>query len=375
MPPTRRSKRNRKPKNANPDDPTEKEPPVDPNKDPKDPPPNVSEREQLKQLQQQVSALTSVTERLAKHIESSGSHSEQPDPSLPPAVLDPRHSKDTLVDRIIGEENDLFVVKTTDNINRSKDKDKITSETTNKTIPPAPTTTTSHLQTGIHVPLDSGVPTHIKDKIWSNKYVDFKQLLPNLCTDPLYTVSLTDSLTPTLTIANRPSPQESRRLTIDQWTSAFLVFQFIYMQQHPQHGPHLVSYLHLIRDLASRRAQCGKYDEQFRHHRETSPDTPWNTPHLQLYVDALTGIPPPDQAAAPQTSAPTRRADTHQTRPQTRPKDVPHGYCFRFHRPDDQCFKALCPYNHTCYICNSGKHKAYQCTQKTAANATNSRRR
>eukprot|EP00058_Branchiostoma_floridae_P022002 XP_002607492.1 hypothetical protein BRAFLDRAFT_119254 [Branchiostoma floridae] len=75
---------------------------------------------------------------------------------------------------------------------------------------------------------------------------------------------------------------------------------FIYIQQHPQHRPHLVLYLHLIRDLASRRAQWAKYDEQFRYHRETSPDTPWNTSHLQLYVDALQIRPrPPIPASRP----------------------------------------------------------------------------
>eukprot|EP00058_Branchiostoma_floridae_P022016 XP_002607506.1 hypothetical protein BRAFLDRAFT_69937 [Branchiostoma floridae] len=79
---------------------------------------------------------------------------------------------------------------------------------------------------------------------------------------------------------------------------------FIYIQQHPQHRPHLVLYLHLIRDLASHRAQWAKYDEQFRHHRETSPDTPWNTSHLQLYVDALQIRPrPPIPASRPAGAA------------------------------------------------------------------------
>eukprot|EP00058_Branchiostoma_floridae_P002270 XP_002587758.1 hypothetical protein BRAFLDRAFT_94662 [Branchiostoma floridae] len=60
-----------------------------------------------------------------------------------------------------------------------------------------------------------------------------------------FTVSLTDSLTPTLTIANRPSSQESRRLTIEQWSSAFLIFQFIYIQQHPPNTAHTSSRIYI----------------------------------------------------------------------------------------------------------------------------------
>ncbi|KAI8516951.1 hypothetical protein Bbelb_055320 [Branchiostoma belcheri] len=378
MPKTRRARKRNQSQTTDPSA-TEKDPPSDNEELPL----AATDGEQIRTLQQQVKSLASTTEQLAKSFAAFTQRqaaSGSGHPALQPAILapGPPGAKDTLVQAIIGEDNDVLVDKDNDDSAKElgngnkKTSDGKNKSHSSKTIPQAPTLHDPPLasQTGIHVPLDSGVPAHLKDKIWNHKYIDFKQLLPTFRRDPHYTVSLTDNLTPTLTIANRPPAQDSKRdLTIDQWTSAFLVFHFIYIQQHPDHSSHLVSYLHLIRDLAARKARWFRYDEQFRHHREGSPDTPWNTPHLQLYVDALT-TPSPDQARASQPSLPTRRGNA----PQAKSRDVPSGYCFRFHTPDDMCFKSACHYKHTCYRCGDA-HKAFQCKGKSTPAVANPSRR
>ncbi|KAI8479447.1 hypothetical protein Bbelb_428170 [Branchiostoma belcheri] len=326
MPKTRRARKRNQSQTTDPSA-TEKDPPSDN----EELPPAATDGEQIRTLQQQVKSLASTTEQLAKSFAAFTQRqaaSGSGHPALQPAILapGPPGAKDTLVQAIIGEDNDVLVDK--DNDDSAKELGNGNKKTSD----------------GIHVPLDSGVPAHLKDKIWNHKYIDFKQLLPTFRRDPHYTVSLTDNLTPTLTIANRPPAQDSKRdLTIDQWTSAFLVFHFIYIQQHPDHSSHLVSYLHLIRDLAARKARWFRYDEQFRHHH---------------------------QARASQPSLPTRRGNA----PQAKSRDVPSGYCFRFHTPDDMCFKSACHYKHTCYRCGDA-HKAFQCKGKSTPAVANPSRR
>ncbi|XP_078679485.1 uncharacterized protein LOC144915115 [Branchiostoma floridae x Branchiostoma belcheri] len=68
----------------------------------------------------------------------------------------------------------------------------------------------------IHLPLDSGVSAPMKEKIWADKWVDFRQLLPNQNVAPQYTVSLSDvDASPTLTLASRPTQTKSP-LSLDQ---------------------------------------------------------------------------------------------------------------------------------------------------------------
>ncbi|CAH1242452.1 Hypp6719 [Branchiostoma lanceolatum] len=114
------------------------------------------------------------------------------------------------------------------------------------------------------------------------------QLLPNQNIDPQYTVALSNAgATPILTLASRPSPHK-QPLTLDQWTNAFLVFHYIYVQRHLSASSALVSYQHLIRAMAARGANWLRYDESFRMYRQSSITTPWNSPNLQLYINALT---------------------------------------------------------------------------------------
>ncbi|KAI8513903.1 hypothetical protein Bbelb_082270 [Branchiostoma belcheri] len=341
MPNTRLSrKRKRQNTPKDPEDPPRdpKNPPKDPKKsrkDSKDPTDNTGD---IKTLQQQVQALTSVTEQLAKSLATlapqppgSSSTSGLQNPALPPANLDSQQTQPTnsLANAILGRNVNVIdidsIESNVDKVNGTDKGNVSVPKTTEKDarseiIPLTLALPNSNTQSGIHVPLDN-----------DNK----------------------------------------RDLSIDQWTSAFLVFQFIYIQRHPDQSPHLVSYLHIIRDLASRRARWLWYDEQFRHHKERSPDTPWNAPHLQLYVDALTVPSPVNPVTASQTSSTsTRRGGA----PQNGLREIPNGYCFRFHRPDDQCFKAACHYDHSCYICN-GAHKATQCDKKNAQTVANPRKR
>jgi len=255
-------------------------------------------------LKQQVGALTTATQSIQRSLAAllpTSSSAPQPPapvatsqvvtptitsssaahPSLSPALLDvvTGNPVDPLVSSVLG--------KDTSNDSIHNVQGTVTTTLAPSLTPSLTTVTSSPLSPGLHVPLDTGVPGPVKEKIWHNKYIPLKALLPSLHSAPQYTVSLSDSLDaiPTLTLANRSDAKQP--LSLDQWTSAFLVFHYIYIQCHPTHSSSLLSYQHLIRTLASRKANWLRYDELFRQYREKCPATPWDTPHMQLYVDAL----------------------------------------------------------------------------------------
>ncbi|XP_035677709.1 uncharacterized protein LOC118416647 [Branchiostoma floridae] len=272
-------------------------------------------------------------------------------PTLPPTLLDGATGThaDPLVAAILG--NDLA---------NDKSKDKSTPDERTETTLPLSSVLTPHTtqaSPGLHVPLDTGIPGPTKERIWENKFLNLKTLLPALQSAPQYTVSLSGSQTPTLTLANR-NDSGKQTLSLDQWTNAFLVYHFIYIQRHPTLSPQLISYLHLIRTLAARKANWLRYDEQFRQYREKCPVTPWDTPHMQLYVDALYNANP--SPPTPSTRSPSSSSTTS--------KSIPTGFCFQYHKPNGQCFKHECLYKHYCFKC-SGAHKAPLCPNSSSHSA------
>ena len=84
----------------------------------------------------------------------------------------------------------------------------------------------------ISVPISSQIPSKIKRKIWSNKYVDFAALLPNYSTQPKqqkFTLQSGNDST-----FNLVPQSQTRKIThIAQWTSAFIRFVAVYSEKFP----------------------------------------------------------------------------------------------------------------------------------------------
>ena len=75
----------------------------------------------------------------------------------------------------------------------------------------------------------------IKEKIWTNEYVDFYDLVHNV--QPQQLSMSTGSSHQVISVM--PQPDKGKHIsTIDQWTSAFLVFGAVYTQRfsHSAHG-------------------------------------------------------------------------------------------------------------------------------------------
>ncbi|KAI8503597.1 hypothetical protein Bbelb_185680 [Branchiostoma belcheri] len=102
---------------------------------------------------------------------------------------------------------------------------------------------------------------------------------------------------PSTSMGNRTTETK----TYEEWKAELQGIRdmFVYIQRHPHHSSQLIANHHLIRTLASHKADLLRYDESFRQFREGSPTTSWATPHLQLYVDALHTAPFSTPAPAP----------------------------------------------------------------------------
>ena len=133
--------------------------------------------------------------------------------------------------------------------------------------------------TSVCYELGLGVPKQIQEKIWNGEYIDFGALfrparsgfVNNTPQDCVLLIGSTES--PTWQIC--PPTQHTRITSIEQWTSAFLVFASIYLVRHPDQARQLLSYANTVRSAAFRRAGCGwrDYDIQFRFRQARLPSS------------------------------------------------------------------------------------------------------
>ena len=90
--------------------------------------------------------------------------------------------------------------------------------------------------------LGMGVPKQIQEKIWNGEFVEFGSLLrpvrsghvsnnPNEC---VLNFMVGTQESPAWQI--RPHSPNVRITSIEQWTSAFLIFASIYLMRHPDHA-------------------------------------------------------------------------------------------------------------------------------------------
>ena len=127
----------------------------------------------------------------------------------------------------------------------------------------------------------------IKGKMWANEYVDFYDLIHNVQPQQL-SVSTGSSHQ---VISMMPQPGKRRQIsTIDQWTSAFLVFGAVYTQRFPQSAPGMFKYCEAVQDIARTGLMFAwrQYDEQFRNFRHSDPESfPWDQLRWDLFFKCM----------------------------------------------------------------------------------------
>ena len=206
----------------------------------------------------------------------------------------------------------------------------------------------TNIQSFSAVPLGSLVDTKIKERIWSNQYIDLGLLISEAAHETTY-------LSSTLSFEQNSTHRIKTINSIEQWSDAFLIFMAIYTQHCPSDTQEIMKYMQLIRTM-SRDAPSRvflAYDRDFRKLR-THFTLPWCLLHQELFYSVskaagIQGRPFPNQ----------HRAFPQRRQPVAKRQPFPTGYCFAF-CSEGHCSNPNCSFAHKCPTCN-GPHALSQC--------------
>ena len=208
------------------------------------------------------------------------------------------------------------------------------------------------------IPLGANIPLRIKQKIWSDQFIDLKTLLPNH-KDTNISIHMD---TTSLSFSN-PTSKGQNTLSIDQWTTAYFTFMAIYIERKPEEAPNLLKYGHTIRELASTSGDAAWrfYDENFLQLRQTT-DLPWQRTQSELMVSATTM-----HRSNSKSNTNSNSQNNFRGKPNF-PFQRPN-ICYNFNNGTN-CKSSPCKYRHICQICR-GSHPLIKCPTNAQANNKN----
>jgi hypothetical protein len=178
---------------------------------------------------------------------------------------------------------------------------------------------TNHTNSDDFTSLGSGIPQKIKEKIWAGDIIVMSILLKS--TSQLHDYA-DDGPFGELQIKNgklcitklRGSTFKS---SVEQWSSAFIVFISIFIEPFPNRSQELLKYLRDIRLAATRSDSWWKYDEQFRHNKSNNRSSSWGTINLELWLLHVNGHVTRAQEFIGQTRPAIRQPTTQVSGPPT----------------------------------------------------------
>ena len=204
----------------------------------------------------------------------------------------------------------------------------------------------SHLQAELSVNDDIAlhVNSNIQEKIQKGEYIDLSTLL----------VNCHDQNTQKLVFVGgeflvQPKTPQIKISSIDQWTTAFITYMYIYCKAHQSRFMELLKYMYMVR-LGANRSKMGWkfYDEQFRLRKARDPASSWATVDYELWILHMNNN--------------TLNGSTNQI--PNNASNISPFKCYPFNF-DGHCSKQLCRFRHLCIRC-SGSHPLIYCPQKQA---------
>lgn len=186
------------------------------------------------------------------------------------------------------------------------------------------------------------VPQNLKDKISRSEYIDLACLL-NLES------SFQDSQK--LIIKNgelviQSQGSDKKITSIDQWTTAFIIFTSIFCSTHVNRFQELLKYMYDIRLGAKRCMSLNwkTYDEQYRLRKARNPDTLWSEVDVELWLVYMSSNQPTNVQPVSNNS---------------------RLRCYNFNY-NGKCYRKFCSYSHACLQCGGG-HPFINCYLKQNA--------
>ena len=137
----------------------------------------------------------------------------------------------------------------------------------------------------VALPPDLHLSEDQKSKIVGDKYVKFGTLLfRDQQNEKKLTLKLNSSSNSPSFVVD-PNENSVKIRYIEVWDRAFTIYQYRYVQAHPEQAQGLLMYGRLIKDMAWRGLGWLQYDEQFRRLRETDPNAyPWGAIEPNLWA-------------------------------------------------------------------------------------------
>ena len=163
-------------------------------------------------------------------------------------------------------------------------------------------------------PVGKLIPPKLKQKIWEGQFIDLGLLLKSRKEINDYLgghgeVHVRDGK---FCVYQQKTPTF---LTIEKWTSAFVIFISVMIEKYRTRGQELLKYLRDVR-LAASRAPTGwyRYDEQFRLRMADDPHASWgqiNQEYWLLYVNSSSSSVFPKMQVSARLQELWRRASQH----------------------------------------------------------------
>ncbi len=211
------------------------------------------------------------------------------------------------------------------------------------------------------LPLGWNVQQAIKERIWSDRYVEFSELL-----EAEGEVEYGAKLDPTDSTTVWFSKYKRVIRSIKEWDRAFNVYFNVYLQYAPHlhHLPHLVTYSTEIKKMAEDGLNFVAYDETFRRQRDAMVSQgvkPWEwNVVIQAILNDLRRISNRHNFTNHNNPSQHFNRSIQRDRSKTRGEKPPLGFCYEFHLQDRRCSRNPCTFKHVC-PCSRGTHPLYQC--------------
>lgn len=207
-------------------------------------------------------------------------------------------------------------------------------------------------------PLDLKVSESLKQKIWSNQYIELSQLLD---TTSQSTQSLEVVQGQGQSLRLIPSKQTRTINNLGQWCDAFLVFITVYTRKFPEAISDLTNYMHQIKVLQHRGGDYIMYDREYRFMRQANPNLSWQI-DPSLWMECRDAK--PSQVNKPNNQGRGNRNGGNFRGYNSNKKSHPQGFCYLFHSKGE-CNRQHCTFKHSCYNQGcGGEHPVFLCKRR-----------
>lgn len=219
--------------------------------------------------------------------------------------------------------------------------------------------------TSVFDDIEIHVPLKLKEKIWEGKFIDLGILNKSSHDIDREFEGEGELIYRDGKLSMQKKFKEQTKLTINSWTSAFLIYVSVMLKKYPGKAQGLLKYMRDIRLLSSRSLQWWVYDEQFRYKKARYPDSSWGIIDQELWI--MSALPARDSKAVPSTSTQQNgiATDTNTSRNSSSFRNFNQNIngnanCWAFNKGRQCRFHPRCKFPHACSKCG-GQHPAYQC--------------